>query len=202
MVLQALGVLTECETSSQGRTVAFNVGRYKAEKDVCVQKRLCTPCLECQKQDFFIHLFSLLQMLGKSPSYPLRVRMTAGPAAAEGTVTPAVTPWALLPGTALFISVRALDFAAQPRDWCTALAVINKLCLDFWVGFNVKYSKWLPYASCHFRVIMGLCWLVGRKVNLWECLPCLCLQIRITSPAYLYCCFRGYRLRRSSLPTP
>lgn len=118
VVLQALGVSTECDTSSQGRSVAFNVDRYKAEKDVCAQKRLCTPCLECQKQGSFIHLFSLLQMLGKSPSYPLRVRMTAGPADAEGTVTPGVTPWALLPETALLLSVRALDFAAQPRDWC------------------------------------------------------------------------------------
>lgn len=36
MVLQALGVLAECKTSSQGRTVAFNVDRYKTEKDVCI----------------------------------------------------------------------------------------------------------------------------------------------------------------------
>lgn len=46
MVLQAQGVLAECKTSNEGRIVAFNLDRSEAEKDVCVQQRLCTPCSE------------------------------------------------------------------------------------------------------------------------------------------------------------
>lgn len=65
----------------------------KTEKVVCVQQRLCTPCLECQNEESFIHLAVFLTAdVRQSPFCPLKVRITTGHAAAEGTVTPGVTP--------------------------------------------------------------------------------------------------------------
>lgn len=142
------GVLTECKSQ---RAVAFYLDEKVHQDWKGFQQRLCTPCLECQNEESFIHLTVFLTAdVRQSPFCPLKVRITTGHAAAEGTVTPGVTPWDILKGAALLRSVRALLDSELLKGWCTALAgsaVLRKLCLDFWAGFNLKYSDCLMQAA-------------------------------------------------------